>query len=134
MAHGLGFASFVQLDTGESLGGRSNPFLSHVFDSSAGLDWGQMTLAQRRESVVNLGGVSWTGEHVRALVEKDLGRGIPMLRLSPELAGFEGWIADAAIGPRTASGAVSGPVRIADPPTACPGVRDALGAIFVTER
>ena len=64
---GIGFASFVDLDTGNFCCG--NPPSGHfpdvysVFthDNTSGLNWDEMTNSEREASAVNTGNVVWDG-------------------------------------------------------------------------
>jgi hypothetical protein len=53
MAHGLGFASFINKTTGEWYGTYPDIYGTFIYDATAGLHWTDMTSAQRATSIVN---------------------------------------------------------------------------------
>jgi len=69
LGHGLGFASVVNLATGEGARGsdgveRVAVFDHFVFDETTALGWPQMTAAQRLTSSKNSGNLAWNGARV----------------------------------------------------------------------
>lgn len=53
LAHGLGFLSFVDVNTGAYLSGQSDIFTHFIYDNSQALYWEQMSAAQRSASAIN---------------------------------------------------------------------------------
>jgi hypothetical protein len=60
IGHGLGFLTFVAAD-GSKLGGLDDTYMRFLQDRTTGLDWSNMTDAQRAASYVNSGNLVWTG-------------------------------------------------------------------------
>jgi hypothetical protein len=84
LAHGLGFANFVNEATGTLLAGRSDVFANRTFDVTAGQTWGQMaTNAERAASAVNDRKVVWNGGMVTAQASTVLGPRPSMKILTP---------------------------------------------------
>ncbi|MGI9329139.1 MAG: hypothetical protein ACR2QB_00340 [Gammaproteobacteria bacterium] len=64
-AHGLGFAGFVNLETGAFLDGRADGFARNTLDLSRNRTWPQMfNNRHRRNSAINTGNVVWNGSIV----------------------------------------------------------------------
>lgn len=61
MAHGLGFASFTNGQTGALFYNMPDIYTSMLEDHSTGLLWSEMTNAQRRNSALDSGDLHWTG-------------------------------------------------------------------------
>lgn len=61
-AHGLGFSNFSNKTTGAWLAGRPDIYSVFMYDNTAGLNWLQMTNAQRAASTVNYGNLVFTGQ------------------------------------------------------------------------
>jgi hypothetical protein len=72
MAHGLGFANFVNDATGTWWYGFPDIFSVYTLDMSTGLHWTEMTQAQRQASAVNTGNLVWDGPNVTAEVPTTL--------------------------------------------------------------
>jgi hypothetical protein len=53
MTHGLGFASFIDKNTGAWLGGFPDVYATLIYDATVGLRWTQMTNGQRYTSIRN---------------------------------------------------------------------------------
>ena len=66
LAHGLGFMTTVDLDTGAKLLGWDDAFMLNLEDHSTGLLYPAMTNAERVAASVNAGNLHWVGAHVRA--------------------------------------------------------------------
>ncbi len=64
IGHGLGFLTFVNTATGAKLSGFDDHFMRHLRDLSLGLDWPNMTNAQRVASAIDDGDLVWTGPKV----------------------------------------------------------------------
>ena len=63
LAHGFGFATFVDEATGEKAPptGLDDAYMIHLEDHSTGMSWPDMTNAQRRNSAVDTGDLHWVG-------------------------------------------------------------------------
>lgn len=95
MGHGLGFQTFTSGTTGQQLAGvddNGNPVPQpamwdhYLYDNVAGLNWVQMTPAQRVASAIGVDSLVWTGPNVTAAVPSVL-RGLPRLTISGPAAG-----------------------------------------------
>ncbi len=97
LAHGLGFVSLVDLDTGEGVLGsdgvtRFAIFDQFILDESLSRTWPQLTPAERLVSAVNAGSLVWNGARVTARVTR-LSAGVSAgghLRLYAPAAGSPG--------------------------------------------
>ena len=61
LIHGLGFASFANLTTGQFVGGTPDIYSVFIRDLTQGANWDQMTAPQRSASASNDGNVVWSG-------------------------------------------------------------------------
>lgn len=61
IAHGLGFSSFVNVSTGAKLLGFDDTYMVNLRDLTTGLDWPDMSNAQRMASAINTANLVWTG-------------------------------------------------------------------------
>ncbi len=61
LAHGLGFASFVNATTGEKFLGMNDAFMTLLEDHSTATKWPAMNNAQRAASAIDTGDLHWTG-------------------------------------------------------------------------
>lgn len=66
LAHGLGFATFVDVTTGAKFDNRNDAFMLNLHDHSLGLAWSSMTNAQRAASAIDPGDLHWIGSQVTA--------------------------------------------------------------------
>jgi hypothetical protein len=66
IAHGLGFLTFVDPDTGDRLGNVDDVFMDFPFDATTGQRWPALTDAQRAASSVADGALLWSGDDVVA--------------------------------------------------------------------
>jgi hypothetical protein len=81
LAHGFGFLTFVDLNSGgDSLGG-PDAFERNILDLSSGKLWTDMTNTERAVSAVNTRGVVWSGKSVTAAVPATLS-GTPTLTVA----------------------------------------------------
>ncbi|MGY0651912.1 PA domain-containing protein [Luteimonas sp. A537] len=67
IGHGLNFQGFYSLASGAPQSGYPDIYSSFVFDNVSGLNWIDMTDAQRRTAAIG-GGLAWTGANVTAQV------------------------------------------------------------------
>lgn len=65
IAHGLGFLSLVDDETGEKFGGLDDIFSRNLEDQTLGLAWPDLTNEERAASAINTGNLQWTGPLVR---------------------------------------------------------------------
>ncbi len=72
MAHGLGFANFVNEATGAWWGGSPDIFSVFTLDMASGLHWTEMTQPQRQASAINTGNLVWDGPNTTAEVPETL--------------------------------------------------------------
>jgi hypothetical protein len=108
-AHGLGFTYTANRTTFELEQGMPDSYMQHLFDSSLGLYWPDMTNAQRFDSARRFGSLVWTGAHVLADVPQVLVFGSPELRvLSPSNLARSYQFGTAAFGPSIAQSPVVG--------------------------
>lgn len=68
MGHGLGFQTFTNGATGAYNGGVPAVWDHFLLDNTTGLNWTEMTAAQRAASALKPSGLSWTGPRVTAAV------------------------------------------------------------------
>jgi len=64
IAHGLGFSTFVNSETGERFNNFDDIYMTFLRDNAAGLDWPDMTDGQRADSAINDPSLVWTGSEV----------------------------------------------------------------------
>jgi hypothetical protein len=82
LAHGLGFQTFTNGDTGALLSGFPSKFDSMLRDNTSGLLWNQMTDAQRAASARNSRNLVWTGANVSAALNGVLSTGTPTMQVT----------------------------------------------------
>jgi hypothetical protein len=89
IAHGLGFASFVTVETGERPLGLPDQYQGFVLDNDTNKLWRDMTDAERAASIKNVRHLVWTGGNLKAAAAAVLRAGTPRLAVaSPaDLAG-----------------------------------------------
>lgn len=61
LAHGLGFLTFVNLETGERIEGFDDIYMTFLEDHSTGKSWPQMTNSQRANSAKDTSDLHWIG-------------------------------------------------------------------------
>lgn len=98
IAHGLGFQTFTDDETGERLLGSFSVWDWHLVDSHTGIPWVGMTEAQRAASASTWRGLSWNGRHVNNAVPKAL---IPRSKLNIGGANAGGATGDYHVGNAT---------------------------------
>ena len=110
-AHGLGFSQLANLGNGALFNGLPDHYNRHLFDTTLGLTWPQMTNAQRVLSATRFGRVVWDGAFVTAGVPSVLNFGIVEVRVTnPAAIAGPVQFGGAAFGPTVASSIVSAPV------------------------
>jgi hypothetical protein len=131
LAHGLGFTYYVDPQTGELFNGRADHFSAHIYDNSIGKHWPDMINAERLASYLNVRQVVWDGPEVTAEAPDYLDRGAPRLVLTPEVAGFSGFVSEANFGPRVSSTPIEAELVLGDPVDGCDVVTNAAGKIVL---
>ncbi|MBE0543313.1 MAG: PKD domain-containing protein [Verrucomicrobia bacterium] len=66
IAHGLGFATFVNLSTGAKFLGFDDAYMRHLENHSTGMTYPQMSNAQRLTASTSTGNLHWVGPYVLA--------------------------------------------------------------------
>ena len=116
IAHGLGFQQFANFNTGAQIQGRGDIYGQHLFDTTAGHTWNEMTDAQRAASAINSRKLVWDGLTVASDLPSVMAHGRPLMRVNSP-AGIAGIyeLGTAAFGaPLTASGVTGGVVLALD--------------------
>jgi hypothetical protein len=110
-AHGLGFQTFTNGQTGAFLAGFPSIYDDFLLDPTANKTWTQMTNAERAASALNTRKLAWNGANVTAAVPQVLAQGTPILTVnSPaSVAGFY-QVGTAAFGPPLSSPGVTAEV------------------------
>lgn len=67
IGHGLGFQTFVDLNTGEKLFNLDDAFMLNLEDHSAGQNWDKLNNTGRLASATDTADLHWTGANVTAL-------------------------------------------------------------------
>ncbi|HEY9420634.1 MAG TPA: PA domain-containing protein [Thermoanaerobaculia bacterium] len=111
--HGLGFANFINENTGNLQSGLPDVHSTYTFDIDAGKGWNAMTPAERAASASNNNRVVWSGINVRSAAPGVLSTGtVPRLTVnSPNLGVFG--VGAAAFGAAMSSPGVTGNLAIA---------------------
>lgn len=99
MAHGLGFASLVDEETGLPRFGRMDIFSRNLLDNTTGLRWHEMTNAQRRASAINTGHVVWSGQRTTQQAPNALQPGPALVIGSPASVAGRYLVGTANFGP-----------------------------------
>ncbi len=73
-AHGLGFAGYTNLQTGEQFAGFPDLFSWNLHDLTLNMDWNDMSNGERLASITNTRGLVWTGASAAAGLPEDLKR------------------------------------------------------------
>jgi hypothetical protein len=66
LTHGLGFNTYVELDTGRKYAGKDDVYMRNIFDATKAKRWPDLTDAERLASMVNTGNLLWDGPSVNA--------------------------------------------------------------------
>lgn len=131
LAHGLGFASSVDEETGKltvSLG--IDAFSTHIRDLDLDRTWNQLSDLERAGSAGNVRRLVFDGPATTQAAKRMLERGEPQLILAPKVAGVTGFLADVGFALNPARTPVTGKLMLANPIDACADlvtpVRDAI--------
>jgi PA domain len=122
--HGLGFQTFTNGSTGVYQSGFPSVWDWYLKDTTANLNWAQMTSAQRKASAINSLKLVWTGAKVTAAASSVLSLGVPGVVVGGPAAGPVAGsyaLGAASFGPLLSSPGVTGdimPVSVANQ-TAC---------------
>lgn len=110
MAHGLGFQTFTNGQSGNVIEGRPSVWDHYLTDSRTGKNWASMDGAERRASAISGNALVWAGPYVSAAAPTVLAP-MPNLAISGKAAGDAGGnytVGDATFGPPLAMPGVSG--------------------------
>jgi len=114
-AHGLGFSTFVDKNTGANFLGQTDIYARFIRDDTAKKNWFKMKDAERAASAINSRQVVWTGSAVRGAARRTLIPGTPLLKVtSPSAIAGNYDVGAAAFGPPLSSPGVSGAVVLSD--------------------
>lgn len=133
LGHGLGFASFVDVETGENvLDERSDAFTAHIRDNQTGTLWHEMTAAERAQSASHVRAVVFEGSRTRAAALEWLVPGRPSLTLEPAVATFSGFVSDTAFGENAAQAPARGRLSVLAQGQGCSGaLRGVRGTVVL---
>ncbi len=115
LAHGLGFAEFVDHSTGQLFNGLPDVYSRFLYDETVQKTWPQMTNAQRASSAVNTGNLVWNGFAANFAAQSFL-EAPPVVVISAPaaIAGTLTQVGTASFGPSVNSSPVSGEVVLVD--------------------
>ncbi len=124
MAHGLGFASLVNEETGAPSNGRLDIFSRFLLDNTNGLRWHQMNNAQRVASAINTGHLVWDGPRTTQQAANTLQPGPALMINSPASVAGRYLVSVAQFGPPLSNPGISGDLVLAkdgsaEPTLAC---------------
>ena len=110
MAHGIGFQTFTDNQTGEQILDIPSIWDHYLIDNRSERLWVQMTNAERAASAVTWRGLSWNGANVTAAVPAVLASASVLAISGPNAGGAAGAYAvgDASFGPPLSGTPVSG--------------------------
>jgi len=114
LAHGLGFANFVNESTGAGPGGLTDAYSRLTYDTAIGKHWHEMTDAERVVSATSPGHVVWDGNHVRAQAPHVLGPRPVLKVMPPATAAGMYEVTTATFGPPVVSEGTVGELALAD--------------------
>jgi hypothetical protein len=110
MAHGLGFQTFTDDETGEQANGIPSIWDYYLVDNRSNKLWVEMSDAERKASAVSGNGLSWNGPNVTAAVPAALAPTSVLAISGPAAGGAAGdlEVGDASFGPPLGSTPVVG--------------------------
>ena len=76
IAHGLGFLSIVNVQTGAKFLGTDDIFSNNLEDQTIGRAWPELTDTERAASAINTGGLQWFGATARLCAGRLLDEGV----------------------------------------------------------
>lgn len=122
LAHGLGFANFVNEANGANFLGQTDIYSQFTLDDTNGLHWSVMTAPQRQASAINARHVVWDGSAVTAAVPTVLSLGVPQLVVnSPAAIAGTYPVGTASFGPPLSASGLTGNVVLALDPSNAAG-------------
>jgi hypothetical protein len=111
-AHGLGFQTFTNGQTGAQLASFPSIWDDFLLDTTTGKTWTQMTNAERAASSLKTGKLVWTGTNVAANVPSVLQAGAPQLTVSaPASVAGTYLVGQASFGPALSSPGVTAEIK-----------------------
>lgn len=119
LAHGLGFASYVDETNGQQILGMPDVYSTFLFDRTQNRSWAQMTNSQRVQSAVNTGNLVWSGSRVFQSAPAFLAAAPSLVVDSPSSAAGSLTVGTAAFGPPLTNPGVSGELVRAMPAQGC---------------
>ena len=133
LGHGLGFASGVDMDTGELNIGIPDTFSSHIYDNAMGMAWLDMTAQQRLASMRNARHLVWSGANAIRAAAQVLSKGAPTIVIQSPVSAFLGNLSETNFGPllKDVTTTLTGPLVVANPIGACTPVASRAGGIFL---
>jgi len=133
LGHGLGFASGVDISTGELNIGIPDTFSSHIYDNAMGMAWLDMTANQRLASMRNVRHLVWTGTNAIRAAAQVLSKGSPTIMNQQAVSAFLGNLGETNFGPllKDVTTTLTGPLVVANPIGACTPVTSRAGGIFL---
>jgi hypothetical protein len=138
-AHGLGFQTFTNRNSGAQIGDPTNGFYPsiydrYLFDNGIGKTWPQMTDAERVASAINTGNLAWIGPQVVADVPGVLS-GTPRLRInSPTAIAGNYQVGTASFGPALSPSGITADVVQAIPNDGCTAITNSSAKIALIDR
>ena len=110
MAHGLGFQTFTNDQTGKRANDLPSVWDHYLIDNRSSKTWAQMTDAERSASAVSGAGLSWNGATVTGAVAGALSPMSQLMIAGPNAGAAAGamLVGDAGFGPPLSSKAVMG--------------------------
>ncbi|MDT5061462.1 MAG: hypothetical protein QOH63_1921, partial [Acidobacteriota bacterium] len=134
-AHGLGFQTFSNANTGVQASGFPSIYDRFLFDNTTNKTWVQMTDAERAASALNTGHLVWNGAQVTSDAHTVLSS--PRLKVNPpsSIAGSY-QVGTADFGPALTSSGVTANVGQASPTDGCTAITSASvsGKIALIDR
>lgn len=113
LAHGLGFASIVDDETGELADGYVDAFSAQLFDLDSELSWPQLTAADRARSAQNPRKLAWSGAAGRRVAAEALNVDQPRVVFQPRVPEWSGMVSDTSFGRAANEPGVTGVVVLA---------------------
>ncbi|MDT4952349.1 MAG: hypothetical protein QOJ02_487 [Acidobacteriota bacterium] len=135
-AHGLGFQTFTNANTGAQASGFPSIYDRFLLDNTTNKTWAQMTDAERAASALNTGKLVWNGAQATSDAHTVLSSS-PRLRINPpsSIAGSY-QVGTADFGPSLTSSGVTANVGQASPTDGCTAITSASvsGKIALIDR
>jgi len=118
LAHGLGFATSTNANTGNYNSGFPSVYDHFLYDDSLGLYWTSETAAQRAVSSKSVKNLVWNGPQVTPAAAAFLAKRPRMLINSPPAIAGNNDVGTAAFGPALTAGGITGDVVLVQDGTA----------------